>query len=118
MTQHAALTPERWSRFTTDQQLLMIANEMNRTSKLLGPNDEALRRSGYERTLRLVELSIVVAARPALRRELSLWRDLVAQLYIAPASDAASHGAALRCLLQFSPATYSQLAHLSIPTSA
>ena len=45
MTQHATLTPERWRQFTLDQQLLMIANEMNRASKLLKPGDAALRQA-------------------------------------------------------------------------
>ena len=38
-TQHASLPPERWARFPPGQQLLMIANEMNRASKLFGPED-------------------------------------------------------------------------------
>ena len=29
MTQHASLTLERWAAFSRDQQVLMIANEMN-----------------------------------------------------------------------------------------
>jgi hypothetical protein len=63
----------------------MIANEMNRASKLLEPVDVALRRSAYKRALRLVDLIVEVHA---------------------------------RCLLQFSPAACSQLAHVSIPASA
>jgi hypothetical protein len=35
MTQHRELSVERWSGFTLDQQILMIANEMNRASSLL-----------------------------------------------------------------------------------
>jgi len=34
MSQHAGLTEERWATFTLDQQILMIANEMNRASAL------------------------------------------------------------------------------------
>ena len=39
--QHASLTLERWAAFPRDEQLLMIANEMNRASKLLAPQDES-----------------------------------------------------------------------------
>ena len=116
MAQHAGLSLERWRSFTLDQQLLMIANEMNRASKLMESADAARLKSAYERALRLADLTIEAQPRRALRRELLRWRDLVAGLYIAPASDAAAHGAAMRCLLQFSPTTYSQLAHVSIPT--
>ena len=38
--QHAFLTPDRWAAFTRDQQFLMIANEMNRASKLLDGQDQ------------------------------------------------------------------------------
>jgi len=53
MTQHVSLTPERWSRFALEQQILMIGNEMNRTSKLLADSAPESRRLGYERVLRL-----------------------------------------------------------------
>ena len=68
--QHATLTLERWAAFPRDEQLLMIANEMNRASKLLAPQDESRLTTAYERTLQLTDLT--VAARPArgLTREL------------------------------------------------
>jgi hypothetical protein len=80
MAQHAALTLERWRRFTLDQQVLMIANEMNRSSKLVGPGDEARRQSAYERALALVDLTAGANSSPGLRRELLRWRDLIAAL--------------------------------------
>ena len=52
MTQHASLTIERWRRFTLPQQLLSIANEMNRASKLQGPGDGERLRGSYERSSR------------------------------------------------------------------
>ena len=81
--QHATLTLERWAAFPRDEQLLMIANEMNRASKLLAPQDESRLTKAYERTLQLTDLT--VAARPArgLTRELLRWRDLIAQLYVS-----------------------------------
>lgn len=42
MAQHASLTLERWSAFSFDRQILMIANEMHRTGKLMAPDDAAL----------------------------------------------------------------------------
>ena len=35
--QHGGLTPEAWARHPQGRQILMIANEMNRASKLFGP---------------------------------------------------------------------------------
>jgi hypothetical protein len=33
-TQHTSLTPERWAGYPPGRQLMMIANEMNRASKM------------------------------------------------------------------------------------
>jgi len=59
-TQHAGLSPERWARYPRGQQILMIANEMNRASKLLGPRDHDRLRGSYERVLALTDLTIQV----------------------------------------------------------
>jgi len=40
MTQHSTLTQERWSSFSSSQQILMIANEMNRAKKLFSLPDK------------------------------------------------------------------------------
>ena len=91
MTQHASLSPQRWRSFTLDQQLLMIANEMNRASKLLAPEHTPHRMSAYERTLQLTDLTVEVQDRHALRRELLRWRDLIAQLYEERAGNPLAH---------------------------
>jgi hypothetical protein len=109
MTQHASLTPERWSAFSLDQQILMIGNEMNRAARLLQPKDRASLTLAYERVLRLVDLTVEVQRRPMLRRELLRWRDLIAELYIRPESDPAGHTAAFRSLLFFTPEAARQI---------
>jgi hypothetical protein len=111
MDQHASLTLERWREFTLDQQVLMIANELNRVSKLLGPGNEARRKSGYERALALTDLTIRANEARGLRRELLRWRDLLAALYVGLASGRAAHAAALRALLQLTPTASRQIRH-------
>lgn len=106
--QHASLTVERWSAFSLDRQILMIANEMHRASKLLAVADRGRLRGGYERVLRLVDLTSA-GARSGLLRELRRWRELVAALYVAPDPALADHRAALRCLLRFTPAASAQI---------
>jgi hypothetical protein len=112
VTQHASLTAERWARFSRDQQVLMISNEMNRASRLLTDRDDDGRRLAYERVLRLVDLSAQVSTSRTLRRELLRWRDLVAALYIAAAPDPGAHHAAMRSLLQLTPAAAAQIPHV------
>jgi hypothetical protein len=112
MSQHSALTPERWSRFTLDQQILMIGNELHRGSKLLDPSESARLRSAYERVLALTDLTIQTNSKRTLRRELLRWRDLVGRLYVADHRPAADHAAALRALLRFTPEASRQIPYL------
>ena len=74
MTQHANLSPERWRRFARERQLLMIANEMNRATRLMAAEDGHSRKLAYERVLRLADLTIEVNPQRSLRRELLRWR--------------------------------------------
>jgi hypothetical protein len=117
MVQHESLTLERWRRFSLDQQILMIANEMSRASKFPDPADGIRRRNAYERALALVDLTIHAHTKPGLRRELLRWRDLVAALYAGIAHDG-DHADATRALLRFSPTASRQIPHIVGPRSA
>ena len=112
--QHGSLTVDRWSVIPLEQQILMIANEMNRASKLLGPEDHERCASSYERILRLVDLTIESRKQRGLRRELLRWRDLIAALYQSPEPDPALHRSAFRCLLQFHPVAARQIPFLLV----
>lgn len=105
MTQHADLTLERWRAFELDRQVLMIANEMHRGSRLSEP--EGLRRC-YERVLRLTDLTAQAAGRITLRRELLRWRDLVADLYLEGVVAPRRHRELLHVLLLLTPGSARQ----------
>jgi hypothetical protein len=107
--QHRGLSPVRWAAFSFDQQILSIANEMNRTLRLAELGDRDRLRPGYERVLQLADLTIGLAASPTRRRELLRWRDLIAALYVAPAPEPAEHRQAFRTLLQFTSAAAQQI---------
>lgn len=109
MTQHLGLGAERWAEFDLDQQLLMIGNEMNRASRFVDRDNVEATRSGYERVLRLTDLTAAAGPRPPLLRELLRWRGLVAELYCAPAPSPQRHRAAFRALLQLSPLAAKQI---------
>lgn len=112
MTQHASLSPERWSAFNLDQQILMIGNEMLRASRLMRPEDSTNLKFAYERVLRLVDLTVEVQSRPTLRRELLRWRDLIAELYISSETEPKRHAAIFRCLLLFTPVAAQQIPYV------
>lgn len=109
MTQHSSLSPERWSRFSLEQQILMIGNEMNRGAKLLSPEDWSGLQRAYERVLRLVDLTVEVQPRRGLRRELLRWRDLIADLYIQQGPEPESHKSASKALLLMTPESSRQI---------
>ena len=113
MTQHASLSPDRWRSYARGRQILMIANEMNRASKLLGPEDRGRFLGSYERVLALTDLTVQVSESRSLRRELLRWRDLVAEHYVAPQADPRAHAAAFRALLQLDPEAWRQLPYVT-----
>lgn len=92
----------------------MIANEMNRAARLMGPDDLVSRELAYERVLRLVDLTVAVAEHRSSRRELLRWRDLVAALYLDERPQPESHRTALRVLLQQTPESAAQIAALAL----
>lgn len=108
MIQHAGLSPERWRTFPLAQQLIMVGNEMLRSTKLCEPDDAGRRINSLERVLALVDLTIAVNDRAPLRRELLRWREVVAGLYVASEHDASAHRAALRALLLLTPESAKQ----------
>jgi hypothetical protein len=110
MTQHGSLSPERWAGYGRDQQILMIANEMNRASSLTDAADLDRFRRCYERVLRLVDLTVEVNASSALRRELLRWRELAAAVFISPAPNPGEHRELFRALLLLNPIAAKQIA--------
>jgi hypothetical protein len=112
--QHANLTAERWSGYTRGQQILMIANEMNRAAKLLGPADRERLGRSYERVLALTDLTVEVNTSRSLRRELLRWRDLVAERYIAAEPNALAHAAIFKALLSLHPEAWRQLPYVTL----
>jgi hypothetical protein len=112
MSQHASLSPERWSSFSREQQILMIGNEMNRGSYLLGLGDLPGLLLVYERVLRLVDLTVEVQTAHGLRRELLRWRDLIAELFISPELHLEDHRAAFRALLLMTPTSAEQIPYV------
>ena len=117
--QHASLSQDRWATFSLDQQILMIANEMNRATNFLRPKNNKSLTNCYERILNLTDLTIRVQHKKSLRRELLRWRDVVAELYISPQADARNHMAAFKCLLCFTSEAAKQRPYVldSTPTA-
>ncbi|MDZ4772996.1 MAG: hypothetical protein SGI72_07655 [Planctomycetota bacterium] len=112
MSEHAELTTERWRDFDRTQQVLQIAAEMHRAKRALCVDRLPSLKLGYERVLRLTDLTVQVQTSLSLRRELLRWRDLIAQLYLQDGPDSETHGLLLRVLLQLDPEASKQVEYL------
>ncbi len=106
---HAALSAQRWARFSWDQQILSIAAEANRGLKDVraGRSDSA--RSSYERVLTLLELTAGLASGAGRLKEITRLKEFTAGLFIAQRLDLADHQAMMRSLLQMSPQGLAQI---------
>lgn len=113
MTQHAGLSLDRWRRFDRGQQVLMIANEMQRTTRRMTDDEAEARLLGYERVLNLVDLTIAATDHRSFRRELWRWRDVLAALYVEPSPLPELHAQALRTLLRLETSAAAQVAWLA-----
>lgn len=112
MSEHSGLTLERWSRFTRTQQILQVAVELHRTRGFLGEGDGDSRRLGYERVLRLTDLTVRSQKHLGFRRELLRWRDVIAELYLRDTPDPETHELALKLVLQLDPVASEQVRYL------
>jgi hypothetical protein len=88
----------------------MIANEMNRASKLFAPEDRGRLRNAYERVLRLADLTVEVQTSRSLRRELLRWREVAGGVYLEP--DPEAHRQLFRARLLLTPASAKQVPFL------
>lgn len=119
MAQHSTLTQERWSSFSPAQQILMIANEMNRAKRLFSPLDKEGLKLCYERILYLTDLTVAANPRRGFRKELLRWRDLAAAEYLSfsvdnltKRPDIAMHLKIFKPLLLLSPESAGQILFL------
>lgn len=115
-TQHSGLTQERWSSFSPSQQILMIANEMNRAKRLFSPLDKEGLKLCYERILYLTDLTVEANSRRGFRKELLRWRDLAAEEYLSLSADnlmrrpdIIRHLKIFKLLLLFAPESANQI---------
>lgn len=82
LKKHKNLSLEKWSKFPPDQQIIMIANEVQRLLTCIKENiGFDAERERIECALELIDLTIN-CGNQSLRRELLRFRDLFAALYL------------------------------------
>ena len=79
---------ERWTSFSESQQILMIANELNRAIHWIRHGRRHAVNLCYERAFELLDLTVGTAKKSTLRRELLRAREVMAGQYAAETKDA------------------------------
>jgi hypothetical protein len=72
----------RWQSFPVDQQILMIANELQRAGGWIRKRDREEAARAYERAFELVDLLVEYADNKNLTREVLRWREVLAAEYV------------------------------------
>jgi hypothetical protein len=81
MNQHKTITLEKWSSFSKGQQILMIANEINRVKNILLKNNSDNINSSYERALDLIDITVQDQKWASNLKELLRCREFIGMLY-------------------------------------
>jgi len=86
------------------QQLLMIANELNRAQNALEKGDTGNAVHAWERAFELTDLTVEDKKNSRLRRELLRFREMMGENFIS--HDALFNKALMNGLIQLDPAAY------------
>lgn len=107
MNQHKSMTLERWSFFSKGQQILMIANEINRVKNILLKNNSDDINSSYERALDLIDITVQDLKWGNNLKEILRCREFIGMLYFE--RNSYLNNLLLHNLLLLSPDAYNML---------
>ena len=109
---HRNLTSEKWSKYAFPQQVLMIANELNRARNCLKANDSSGVDNAYTRALELVWITIDGLKKRNRRREMLRWREMLLSEYSGKKKSLRTNGLLLRTLLLLTTESAGQIKYL------
>ncbi len=104
---HKTLTTEKWNSYPRFQQILMIANEMNRAQNALLKNDTQNAIHAWERAFELTDLTINDSSNVRYLKELLRFRELSGELFLNP--DANFSKALMNALISLDPKAWNML---------
>lgn len=100
---------EKWSAHSKGQQILMIANELNRAKNFIESGRLDSVNMCYERAFELTDMTSSDSKWRGQGRELRRFREMLAMQYISLEKDAAMNQALYLGLLRLSPEAYRML---------
>jgi len=103
---HKSLTSEKWSSYSKGQQILMIANELNRAKNWIVKEENKEVNFAYERVFELIDLSIEDPKWGIGLKELLRLREIIGMLYLEPKKDIQFNKLCYSSLIAFSHESY------------
>jgi len=106
---HKNLNRKKWQTFNRYQQILMVANELNRAKNWIIKGDLEEVINCYERAFELLDLTISLTTRKNLLKELLRFREMLAVQYISKQKDIALNQKLFNVLLSLDKDSYNIL---------
>ena len=104
---HKNMTVEKWFAYPRYQQLLMIANELNRAQNALVKGDTGNAVHAWERAFELTDLTVEDQKNRRLLKELLRFREKLGETFIT--LDANLNLLLMNALITFDPAAYNAM---------
>ena len=101
------MTTEKWFAYKGFQQLLMIANELNRAQNALEKGDTANAIHAWERAFELTDLTVEDRKNKRLLKELLRFREMLGETFIS--LDATLNRSIMNGLISLDPAAYNAM---------
>ena len=110
LIQHKNLNIEKWARYPKSQQVLMIANELNRAKNWIKEDSLPEVNNCYERALELTDLTTADLKWPRkAKREIRRFREMLAEQYMVQKKNADINTCLYNLLLQTTPEAWNML---------
>ena len=104
---HKTMTTEKWFAYPGFQQLLMIANELNRAQHALEKGEPENAIHAWERAFELIDLTVEDRKNHRLLKELLRFREMLGEVFLSP--DATMNRALFHDLIRLDPVAYNSL---------
>ncbi len=101
------MTPEKWYGYPLFQQILSIANELNRAQNSLLKSDIPNAEHAWERAFELTDLTIEGRISSGLLKELLRFRELLGEIFLT--HDTIAHKKLINGLITLDAAAYRML---------
>ena len=104
---HKNMTVEKWFAYPRYQQVLMIANELNRAQNALMRGDQDNAIHAWERAFELTDLTVEDKKNGRWLKELLRFRELLGETFVTLNAD--MNSSLMKALITFDPLAYNAM---------